>query len=85
MPAERLSDKRKGIAKQAIFARAALVAEQVAGNFRHLEAASDIDIMLAQRTVILQNRREYGSGTATPLGVRLLNNGFDAQARMLQA
>ena len=41
--------------------------------------------MLAQRTVILQNRREYGSGTAAPLGVRLLNNGFDAQARMLQA
>ena len=85
MLSERLSNKRKGIAKQAIFTRAALVAEQVTGNFRHLKTAGDIDIMLAQRTVILQNRREHGSGTATPLSFRLLNNGFNAQAWMLQA
>ena len=78
MPSQRQSDKGKRVAKQTLFAGAALVAEQVTDNFRHLKTAGDIDIMLGQRTVILQNRREYGSGTATPLSVRLLNHGLDA-------
>ena len=47
------SDKRKRVAKQAIFARAAFVAEQVAGNLGHLKTTGNVDIMLGQRAVIL--------------------------------
>ena len=61
MPSQRQSDKGKRVAKQTLFAGAALVAEQIAGNFSHLEATCNIDIMIAQRTVILQDRGEYGS------------------------
>ena len=40
----------------ALFAGAALVAEQVAGNFRHFKATGNVDIVPGQRSVILQYR-----------------------------
>ncbi|ELJ91690.1 hypothetical protein WI1_03801, partial [Escherichia coli KTE97] len=52
-----ISDKCKRIAKQAIFPRITLAAKQVTGNFRHLKTSGNIDIMLCQRTMILQYRR----------------------------
>ncbi len=53
------SDKRKRIAKQAIFTRAALITEQVASDLGHLKTTSNVDVMLGQRTVILQHGGEY--------------------------
>ena len=50
-------DKRKRIAKQAVFPRITLTAKQVTGDFRHLKTSGNVDIMLCQRTVILQHRR----------------------------
>jgi hypothetical protein len=72
----------KRIAKQAVFTRVTFVAEQVAGNFRHLETASDIDIVPCQRAVILQHRRQHRPATTTPALFRLLNHRLNAQVRM---
>ena len=79
------SDKRKRIAKQAIFTRAALITEQVAGNFGHLKAPGNVDIMLGQRAVILQHGSQYRTGTTAPPFFRLLAHRLNAQIRMLDA
>jgi biotin synthase-like enzyme len=55
------SDERERVAKQPILTRAALVAEEIASNFCHLEAASNVDIVPGEGAEILQYGGEYGA------------------------
>jgi hypothetical protein len=73
------SDKRKRIAKQTIFPRVTLIAEQVAGNFRHFKATGNVDIVPGQRSVILQYRSQHRTAAPAPALFRLLDNRLDAQ------
>ena len=55
------SDERERVTKQPILTRAALAAEETAGDLSHLEAAGDVDVVPGKGAEILQHGSEYGA------------------------